>query len=362
MASNCSTAQSVQYFIDVTAPVASSAGYFQITGKTHDSIGHTADTGAGNNSTQYTFTKNVTIRLDPSDTLPGSGLAAIRFSCDPTAPSASASGWESWAAGAGTKTFDLTDSAYGCNGSEGVKTVYAWAKDAAGNVSSAVSASITYDKTSPDFEVYSTPILLRAVPNYVYQLQNPTDAAGSAGFKDFSLTWIPESGPQTSYPDIPGNAPPFSKSFDPLARFVNEGCDANNDGKCVATIRITLEDRTGNIKTREQRLEIIPNTIATVTGDVSLTSNKTDAGTVADLDDRYTYSIHLRDANGNIIRPVPGILEIRGDWAFENNASFLGNEINPSNGDMRDGSIWYNWDDGNWTSSSNGNSASRVYV
>lgn len=185
-------------------------------------------------------------------------------------------------------------------------------------MSPAASASITYDKTPPTFDVYSSPILLKAIANYTYSAQNPSDGAGS-GLKDYSYTWIAEPGSSSNFFNL---ASP-SNDFGNLARYVNGSCDVNDDGKCIATIRITVEDKAGNATTQEQRIEVISSTIAAITGDTTLTSSRPVSSMVADLYDRYTYTIHLEDANGNVIRPVPGILEIRGDWSFANDASFL---------------------------------------
>ncbi len=287
-------------------------------------------------------------------------MKSIRLSCNSTFQD---SGWEDWLAGASTKSVDLTDAQYSCNSAEGTKTLYLWAKDNAGNVSPSVSASIIYDKTPPNFSTTSPAvILLQATANYEYRIITPTDAVGTSGFRDYSFSWISESGNVTNYFNLPANSEPFSNVFPNEARFVNESCDTNGDGKCVATLRITLQDRAGNATTKEQRIELIAGPVASISGDVTLTSSRGLAtATVADLYDRYTYSIHLEDANGNVIRPIPGILDIRADWAFENNASFLGNEIMPSNGNSMDGSVWYNWDDGNWKSSAEGNSISKIY-
>lgn len=348
LAKNCSAAASASFFIEKTAP---SIGSFTITGKKKSWNGHSLTAGE-TDSTLYTYKKDVTLGFSTSDS-GGSGLNALRFSCDPTYQD---SGWESWSSGT-SKAFDLTDSSYGCGASEGVKTVYVWAKDHAGNVSARASSSISYDKTAPTFDTYSTPILLRATANYTYSAQNPNDGAGS-GLKDYSYTWISEMGGASTF----FNLASASNNFGDLARYVNSSCDVDDDGKCIATIRTTVEDNAGNATTKEQRVEIISNTIAVITGDVSLTSSRLASAMVGDLYDRYTYTIHLEDANGNVIRPVPGILEIRGDWAFANDASFLGNENPSPNGNITDGAVWYNWDDGNWVSSSAGNSASRVYV
>lgn len=349
MAKNCSSTKSASFFIEKTAPVVSS---LSITGKKNNWNGHT-NTNVETDSTQYTFKKDVRINLTPTDA-GGSGLFAVRFSCSPSFVDA---GWENWTGGAGTKAFDLTDGTYGCNSSEGTKTVYVWAKDKAGNVSTVASASISYDKTAPTFDVYSSPILLRAVANYTYSAQNVSDGAGS-GPKDYSYTWISEPGASTNFLNL--TSP--SNNFGNLGRYVNAYCDINDDGKCIATIRITVEDNAGNAQTKEQRIEVISSTIAAITGDVTLTSNRLASAMVADLYDRYTYNIHLEDANGNVIRPIPGILEIRGDYRFDNDASFLGNEKATPDGNVTDGAVWYNWDDGIWSPSSDGNSKQKVYV
>lgn len=322
LAKNCSAAASASFFIEKTAP---SVGTVTITGKKKSWNGHSLVAGE-TDSTQYTYKKDVSVGLSPSDS-GGSGLKALRFSCNPTYQD---SGWEAWTTGA-SKAFDLTDSSYGCNSAEGTKTVYVWAKDNAGNVSAVASSSISYDKTSPTFDVYSTPILLKATANYTYSAQNPNDGAGS-GLKDYSYTWISETGIETTF----FNLSSASNNFGDLARYVNSSCDANDDGKCIAVIKITVEDNAGNATVKEQRVEIIPNSIAVITGDVAVASPRLASAMVADLYDRYTYTIHLEDANGNVIRPIPGILEIRGDWAFANDASFLGNENPTPNGNVTD--------------------------
>lgn len=358
MASNCSAQSSVNYYIDKTAPVAATAANLKLTGKIKNWNGHSQNPG-DSASSLYTYVKDVTLAFDPSDA-GGSGLKSVRFSCNPTYQD---NAWENVAAGNQTKAFDLTDPGYGCDSSEGRKTVYLWAKDNAGNVSSAMSVSILYDRSAPNFDVYSNTILLRALSNYTYQVQNPNDGANSSGIKDFSMTWIPETGTQRDDFNLVSASPPYQNDFNDLARYVNSSCDSNDDGKCVATIRITLEDNAGNAVTKQQRLEIIPSTVALMAGNLSTTSSQGAFGsTVADLSDRYSVNVHLQDTNGNVIRPITGLLEIRGDYGFENNATFLGNETSPANGNANDGAVWYNWDDGNWSSSAEGNTASRVYV
>jgi hypothetical protein len=126
-----------------------------------------------------------------------------------TKPSASAAGWS--ATVPANYTF----------GSEGTKTLYAWAKDAAGNVSNSLSASVTItistaDTTPPAITVFD-------VPSVIYSLKVPingldaTDNVGVTGYivKKTSLKpsvtdagWrstpptsvtIPDAGPKTLY-------------------------------------------------------------------------------------------------------------------------------------------------------------------
>src|SRR5437867_2010737 len=64
----------------------------------------------------------------------------------PTTPTAGAGGWTTV-----TPAINYTGSllSYALSSGDGTKTVYAWYKDAAGNVSAAASASILLDQTAP---------------------------------------------------------------------------------------------------------------------------------------------------------------------------------------------------------------------
>lgn len=141
---------------------------------------------AAQNSSQFTKSSLVALDLTASDP-EGTGLF-MSFSNDGT----TFSSWETFAT---TKSsWDLT--AFGGSLSEGAKTVSARFKDAAGNVSAVVSATLTLDRTAPPaptLEVYA------AVPNdnvklvsgvatsvkrFVARWNEPVDAlSGIAGYR-----------------------------------------------------------------------------------------------------------------------------------------------------------------------------------
>lgn len=87
-AKNCSATIGASFYIEKTAPTVSS---LSITGKKKNWNGHT-NTGIETDSTQHTYKKDVSIALSPADS-GGSGLASVRFSCNPTFQN---SGWENW--------------------------------------------------------------------------------------------------------------------------------------------------------------------------------------------------------------------------------------------------------------------------
>ncbi|NLB56494.1 MAG: hypothetical protein GX811_12185, partial [Lentisphaerae bacterium] len=86
-----------------------------------------------NNDATYTASTSVTLTLDASDAL--SGLASMRFSNDETTWSA----WEPYA----------TSASWTLASVDGLKTVYVQFMDKAGNVSDAVSDTITLDMVAP---------------------------------------------------------------------------------------------------------------------------------------------------------------------------------------------------------------------
>ena len=102
-----------------------------------------ASTGAS-----YTNLSTVTLTLTATDSV---GVTGYYLSDSSTTPSASASSWTSVTS---TTSYSGTVS-YSLSSGEGSKTIYAWYKDAAGNVSSTANATITYDTTVPTVTISS---------------------------------------------------------------------------------------------------------------------------------------------------------------------------------------------------------------
>jgi alpha-tubulin suppressor-like RCC1 family protein len=101
-----------------------------------------------NSGASYTNSTSVTLTLSATDSV---GVTGYYLSDRSTTPSASASGWTSV-----TSTTSYSGSvSYTLSSGEGSKTIYAWYKDAAGNVSSTASDTITLDTTSPTVSITS---------------------------------------------------------------------------------------------------------------------------------------------------------------------------------------------------------------
>ncbi|MBF8275962.1 MAG: hypothetical protein HW390_1035 [Candidatus Brocadiaceae bacterium] len=95
-----------------------------------------------NSNAAYTTSTAVTLNLTASDNV---GVTGYYASESATTPS---SGDAGWTAVTSTASYSANVSFSLSNG-DGAKTVYVWFKDAAGNVSSAASDSITLDTTAP---------------------------------------------------------------------------------------------------------------------------------------------------------------------------------------------------------------------
>ncbi len=96
----------------------------------------------------YTNSTAITLALSATDNV---GVTDYYLSESSTTPSASASGWTPVTS---TTSYSAGVS-YTVSSNEGGKTIYAWYKDAAGNVSGASSVSITLDKTPPTVTITS---------------------------------------------------------------------------------------------------------------------------------------------------------------------------------------------------------------
>jgi len=95
-----------------------------------------------NGGAAYSAWTAVTLTLTATDTV---GVTGYYVSSSATPPAATATGWV-----AVTSTTSFTSNvAYSLPSGDGTKPVYAWYKDAAGNVSATASASILLDQTPP---------------------------------------------------------------------------------------------------------------------------------------------------------------------------------------------------------------------
>lgn len=117
---------------------------------TSESLDTTAPIGtiSANSGVSYTNSTTVTLNLSATDSV---GVTGYYISESLSYPSASASGWTSVTS---TTSYSANIS-YSLSGSEGSKTIYVWYKDAAGNVSSTASATITLDTTVPTVTISS---------------------------------------------------------------------------------------------------------------------------------------------------------------------------------------------------------------
>ena len=96
-----------------------------------------------NSNAAYTNSTAVTLNLSASDNV---GVTGYYLSTSSTPPAAGATGWFSVTA----TTSYRNNAAYTLSSGDGTKMVYAWYKDAAGNVSARASASILLDQTPPN--------------------------------------------------------------------------------------------------------------------------------------------------------------------------------------------------------------------
>ena len=101
-----------------------------------------------NNGDSYTNSTVVTLTLSATDDV---GVTGYYLSTSSTVPSATATGWT-----AITSTTSYSDNvSYTLSSGDGIKTVYVWYKDAAGNVSSTASDSITLDTAVTSITIIS---------------------------------------------------------------------------------------------------------------------------------------------------------------------------------------------------------------
>ncbi|MEK6564655.1 MAG: hypothetical protein AABZ65_06480, partial [Candidatus Omnitrophota bacterium] len=140
-----------------------------------------------NSGVSYTNSASVTLSLSATDSV---GVNAYYLSTSSTTPSASDSGWIAL-----TSTVSYSASAsHILSSGDGSKTIYAWYKDAAGNVSSVSQASITLDATSPTIIISSptTSSTYSTSSNTLSLSGTASDEASGSGLKE--VTWSSSQG------------------------------------------------------------------------------------------------------------------------------------------------------------------------
>ena len=134
-----------------------------------------------NNGASYTNTTAVTLSLSASD---NRGVVGYYLSTSNTTPSSSAAGWVAVSAAANYST----SVSYTVTTGNGLKTIYCWYKDVAGNVSIAASGSITLDTLLPAI------IITSPTSNSTYtSITNTITISGTAA-NLISVTWSNDRG------------------------------------------------------------------------------------------------------------------------------------------------------------------------
>lgn len=113
---------------------------------------------------------------DPVDGFgnPGSGVTGYLITATPTTPSATAKGWRSQA-----------QTSYTLSSSSGTKTLYAWAKDGAGNISLSQSASVVIDRTKPVVSAFTA---AASVNSTTVPIQTFTASDAGSGVAAYQIT------------------------------------------------------------------------------------------------------------------------------------------------------------------------------
>ena len=175
----------------------------------------TAPTGSLtiNSGDAYTNNASVSLHLSATDVI---GVTGYYRSTSSTAPLASDPGWTAVA----STTAYSTDITYTLTGGEGLNTLYVWYKDAAGNVSDTVPASITLDATSPIVSAGGDKI-----KNAVF-----TQTATATDANAMIYSWTKQSGP--------GNITFEHPTWKTTA--------ISSDADGIYTLRFTATDEAGN--------------------------------------------------------------------------------------------------------------------
>ncbi|OGU12053.1 MAG: hypothetical protein A2075_18620 [Geobacteraceae bacterium GWC2_58_44] len=158
--------------------------------------------------------------LSAADNAGGSGLAAYLISESATAPLAAAAGWSA------TKPATFTIA----TGVDGDRTLYAFAKDGAGNVSSGRSATVKLDTTAPTVSAFTIPLTVNNTRSVTITTLAVSDAAGGSGVSAYLLSET--SAIPTAVDSRWSAVKPTSYTF-------------TSDG--VHTLRAFVKDQVGNI-------------------------------------------------------------------------------------------------------------------
>ncbi|MFH1586876.1 MAG: DUF2341 domain-containing protein [Candidatus Diapherotrites archaeon] len=163
-------------------------------------VDNSAPTGDINIMDTNNFTRSTTpdLNLTYSDAV--SSVEFMRFSCDN-------SNWTGWITASATYSgFSIIDTAYGCNASDGSKTIYVQYRDSAGNASISYSDSTTLDTGAPS----GTIVIAGGAQTTNSQVPALTLSASDGtgiGVKDMAfscnnLTWTDYVAYATSYSDF----------------------------------------------------------------------------------------------------------------------------------------------------------------
>ncbi|MFO0793483.1 MAG: carbohydrate binding domain-containing protein [Candidatus Brocadiaceae bacterium] len=138
-----------------------------------------------NNDNQYTKVPGVTLNLSATDNF---GVAGYYISPNPAVPSATDTGWTSV-----TKTANYTANIfYTLSSGNGIKILYVWCKDAAGNVSNTASDTIEVDSIVPVVSITSP------TSDATYKTTASTISLGGGVTDDgsgvYSVTWSSDKG------------------------------------------------------------------------------------------------------------------------------------------------------------------------
>src|SRR3989339_243501 len=199
-----------------------------------------------NSGASYAKTTAVTLGLSASDSV---GVTGYYLSTSSTTPSASASGWIAIT----STTSYRANVSYSLSTGDGSKTIYVWYKDAAGNVSSTASDSITLDTTAPTLSITSP------TSSSTYTSTSATISLGGnasdSGSGISAVTWNNDKGGSGTASGTTGWT-------------VSNISLSSGDNK----ITVTAKDGAGNTSTDTITVAYSPMTTTKPTGSVSINS------------------------------------------------------------------------------------------